>query len=99
MEDSRPNLLTREDTLLGVCQGLAEDLGFNPLWLRLAFTIGLFFQPAGALAGYAAAGLIVLASRLIFPDPRPARAAETTGEQTAPAEQAEAEPDELPLAA
>lgn len=75
MEDAKPNLFTRDDTLFGVCQGIAEDCGFNPLWLRLALTPVLFVSPIGAVGAYAAAGLVVLASRLLFPDPRPAPAA------------------------
>ena len=95
MQNRQPNLFTREDTLFGVCEGLGEDLGINPLWIRLAFTVLLFFQPAGALAGYAAAGVLVLTVRLLSPNPRlPAPAA-------APAAPVAAEEDqvELPLAA
>ena len=64
------NPFTREDTLFGVCEALGEDFSFNPLLLRVAFGAGLFLNPALAIGGYAAAGLVVLVSRLISPNPR-----------------------------
>jgi phage shock protein PspC (stress-responsive transcriptional regulator) len=70
MQDRQPNLFTREDTLFGVCEGLAEDLGFNPLWLRLALTGFLFLNPVAAIGTYLAAGAIVFLSRWLFPNAR-----------------------------
>ena len=64
------NLFTRDDTLLGVCEALGQDFGFNPLWLRLAFTLAVFWNPVAAIGVYLALGTAVLLSRLIFPDPR-----------------------------
>ncbi|HEV2748666.1 MAG TPA: PspC domain-containing protein [Allosphingosinicella sp.] len=99
MQDAQPNLFTRDDTLLGICQGLADDFGFNPLWLRLAFTPALFFEPVWALIGYAAAGLAVLGSRLLFPAPRAAGPVAAAPGQ-APLEAAnEAGAERLPIAA
>lgn len=72
MQNAQPNLFTRHDTIFGVCEGLGEDLGFNPLWLRLALPLLLFINPVATLAGYAAAGAIVFATRLLVPNPRPA---------------------------
>lgn len=60
------NLFTRDDTFFGVCEGLGEDLGFNANWLRALFAAGLLFNPVAVLATYAALGVVVLASRLIF---------------------------------
>ncbi|MBB3763717.1 PspC domain-containing protein [Sphingomicrobium lutaoense] len=68
----KENLLTRNDTLLGICQGLGEDFGFNPLWLRLAFIAPLFWFPAQMVALYLGLGLVVLVSRLLFPARRDA---------------------------
>lgn len=70
MQDVQGNLFTRNDTLLGVCEGLGEDLGINPTWLRIAFAVPLIWNPVAAIAAYLAAGVIVLATRLIFPKPR-----------------------------
>ena len=64
------NPFTREDTLFGVCEALGEDFRFNPLLLRVAFGAGLFLNPVLAIGGYAAAGAVVLVSRLIAPNPR-----------------------------
>ena len=35
----------RNDTILGVCEAIGQDFGFNPLWLRLAFIAPIFFAP------------------------------------------------------
>ena len=58
---------TEWKNLFGVCGCIAEDFGFNPLWLRLAFAAPLIWAPLAVLPTYAALGVIVLASRLIFP--------------------------------
>lgn len=69
---------TEWKNLFGVCGCIAEDFGFNPLWLRLAFAAPLIWAPVAVLSTYAALGVIVLASRLIFPTRR-------RGEAVAPA--------------
>ena len=76
----------RNDTILGVCEAIGEDFGFNPLWLRLAFIAPLFLQPALTVGVYLALGLVVAASRYFFPP----LVAETVAE-AAPAPQAEVE--------
>jgi phage shock protein PspC (stress-responsive transcriptional regulator) len=85
------NPFTREDTMFGVCEAIGEDFRFNPLLLRVAFGAGLFLNPVLAIGGYAAAGAVVLISRLIAPNPRQPKAvvaavAETEGAaiETAP---------------
>ena len=105
MQNVQPSLFARDHTFFGVCEGLGEDFGFNPLYLRVALPVPLFFFPAETLAGYAAAGVVVLLSRLLFPDPR-AAVVEQTGTTPAP-ELSAAEPvpaaeeaaDAIPLAA
>lgn len=72
MQNARPNLFTRPDTFFGVCQGLGEDLRIHPNFLRLALAGLLYWNPAAALATYAGAGMIVLLTRLFFPDAVPA---------------------------
>jgi len=66
------SLLSRSDTMFGVCQGLGEDFGFNPNWLRVAFALMVVFNVGLALSAYAAAGVLVLVSRLVYPDRRKA---------------------------
>ncbi|WP_033075445.1 PspC domain-containing protein [Sphingopyxis sp. MWB1] len=67
MDQDSPNLFRRRDTFFGICEGIGQDFGFNPLWLRLAFVMPLFFFPVQTVLGYFGLGLVVLASRLIFP--------------------------------
>jgi phage shock protein PspC (stress-responsive transcriptional regulator) len=68
------NLFTRDDTFFGVCQGLGDDFGFSPNWLRLVFGVSLLWNPPLVLAAYFGLGLIVATSRLVAGDPRPAAA-------------------------
>ncbi|HEV2818107.1 MAG TPA: PspC domain-containing protein [Allosphingosinicella sp.] len=97
------NVFMREDTFFGVCQALGEDFGFNPLWLRLAFALSLYWNPTGILATYAALGVIVLISRLVVRNPRPAVARASAGEPAAaaapPAADNEVEAEPLAVAA
>lgn len=100
MQISQPSLFARDDTFLGVCAGLGEDFGFNPLFLRIAFAAFLFFNPPAALATYAAAGAIVLLSRWLAPNPRPTAAPRPVAAKAAAGQDDErAAPDRLPIAA
>lgn len=96
----QPALPLRDDTFLGVCEGLGEDLRIPSNWLRVAFAALLFWNPTAAAATYAAAGVLVLFSRLVFPRPKTAPATEAAPAPAEPQpapESAEAEP--VPLAA
>lgn len=64
---TQPNLFLRNDTIFGACQGLADDLGIDPLWIRVPLASLILFSPAVAFGLYAALCLAVLASRLLFP--------------------------------
>ena len=72
---NRGNLLTRDDTFFGICQGLGEDTGVPPNLLRVALSFMLFWNPLAALGSYAALGLVVAASRFLFPVPAATAAA------------------------
>lgn len=89
------NLLTREDTLFGVCQALGDDFGFNPLYLRVALAVALIPAPVAVLSFYAMAAVAVAVSRLIVREPRPAFALASAGEPAAPA-QVEGDNDAAP---
>jgi phage shock protein C len=95
----RPNLVLRNDTLLGVCEAIGQDFGFHGNWLRLAFAILLFWFPLEAVGTYLALGLVVLMSRLIYPDVRPAAAAAAAPAEAAAELDREPVQQELPLAA
>lgn len=56
------------DNLFGVCAALGEDFGINPLWLRLGFAVALLFSLEKVLLTYVALGVLVLVSRLLFPN-------------------------------
>ena len=68
MATEKGNLFLRNDTIFGVCEGLGEDLGFNPNLLRVPLGTMIIFAPLWAVGIYAALGIVVLASRLLFPD-------------------------------
>lgn len=88
MQTATGNLFTRPDTLFGVCEGLGQDFGFNPLLLRVALATSILWNPVFAVGAYFGLGLIVLFSRLISPDVRLAQVE---------AQIEDAEPVEAPL--
>ncbi len=65
---AKPNLLLRYDTMLGVCEAVGEDFGFNPNWLRLAFASVLLFAPVAVIGTYLGLGLAVAFARWISPN-------------------------------
>lgn len=98
MQSYQPAIFWREDTLFGVCEALGEDLGFNPLFLRIALSVGLLWDPMLMIYFYLGLAAVVLVSRLLAPNPRPALRAETEAEPRAAAA-AEADQYPLPIAA
>jgi len=58
----------RHDTILGVCEAIGQDFGFNPIWLRLAFIAPVFVAPMAAIAAYLGLGAIVAAARYFAPN-------------------------------
>lgn len=72
MSNTRPSLFTRPDTILGACEGVGEDFGFNAQYLRVALAAMLFWSPVAALGVYATIALAVLVSRWLYPNPSPA---------------------------
>jgi phage shock protein PspC (stress-responsive transcriptional regulator) len=68
---TEPHAPAKPDNLLGICAALGADFGFNPLWLRIALGAGILWNPAVIVGTYLALGLVVLATRLAFPDANP----------------------------
>ncbi len=64
----RNNVAFRNDTLLGVCESLGHDLGFNPNFLRVPLGAGIIFAPLLMVGIYLALGAVVFVSRTFFPD-------------------------------
>jgi phage shock protein PspC (stress-responsive transcriptional regulator) len=63
---SKPNLFFRHDTLFGACQGIADDLGINALWLRVPLSASILFNYKIALGAYALMCVLVFATRMIW---------------------------------
>ena len=57
----------RSHTILGVCEAVGEDFGFNPVLLRIPFAASVVYSPMLAIGAYLGLGLVVLASRFLFP--------------------------------
>jgi phage shock protein PspC (stress-responsive transcriptional regulator) len=75
MQTSQPPVWARDHTLLGICEALGEDFGFNPLFLRVPLAALLLINPLVVIGTYAALGTLVLVSRLLIPNPSIAAAA------------------------
>lgn len=74
----------RSHTILGVCEAVGEDFGFNPVLLRIPFAASVVYSPTLAIAAYLGLGLIVLASRLLFPRAKIAEAISAAQPEFAP---------------
>jgi phage shock protein C len=69
-QENQAALPLRSHTILGVCEAIGEDFGFNATFLRIPFAASVLYSPVWAIGTYLALGLVVLASRLIFPKPK-----------------------------
>lgn len=67
MRSRHPSLFARDDTFLGVCEGLGEEFGFNPLPLRVALGIALLWNPVAVVSGYLAVGVAIAVARWFYP--------------------------------
>jgi len=76
--ESNVPLPLRTSTFLGVCEAIGEDFGFNANYLRVPLGAIVVLNVWAALGAYVALGLIVLASRLLFPARKPASPAADT---------------------
>lgn len=101
-EQIQPALPLRAHTILGVCEAIGEDFGFSPVLLRVPLAATVLWSPMWAIAGYLALGVVVLASRLLFPDRRAAAArasAQPTATQQLERANDGAKVEKVPLAA
>jgi phage shock protein PspC (stress-responsive transcriptional regulator) len=91
METQETNIALplRSHTILGVCEAIGEDFGFNPVILRVPFAASVLWSPTWAIGAYLALGLVVLASRLLFPKTKPVESERIEAENPAPFEQQE----------
>ena len=61
--------LEEPQSLFGICQTAGEELGINPMLLRVGLIGILFFNPAVMVGAYVGLGAVVGGSRLLFPKP------------------------------
>ena len=61
--------LEEPQSLFGICQTAGEELGINPILLRIGLIGILFFNPAVMVGAYVGLGAVVGGSRLLFPKP------------------------------
>ena len=69
-QENQVALPLRSHTILGVCEALGEDFRFNPLFVRVPLAASVLYSPVWAVGIYLALGVVVLASRLLFPAPK-----------------------------
>ena len=72
-EASKP-LPLRSDTMLGVCEALGQDFGFNPNYLRIVLASLVVWNLEVAFGIYLGLGVVVAVSRWLAPAQRPASA-------------------------
>ena len=94
--EPQPALPLRNDTILGVCEGIGQDLGFNPIYLRLIFASVFYFDPLVVVGSYLALGAGLALARWLYPVPT-APVVQTAADATAHA--ADNEDSERSLAA
>jgi phage shock protein C len=75
-QENQVALPLRSHTILGVCEAVGEDFGFNPVLLRVPFAAMVLYSAVGSIGAYFALGAVVLASRFFFPRPKISTAAE-----------------------
>ena len=66
---TQPSLIRRQHTVLGVCEGIGEDLGFNPVILRILFAGGVYFAPLAVIGTYFFLGGALALARWAYPVP------------------------------
>lgn len=88
-QENQVALPLRSHTILGVCEAIGEDFGFNPIILRAPLAASVLYSPMWAVIGYFALGAVVLASRLLFPKAKSEAVAEQPSVQSAANEQRE----------
>lgn len=69
-QENQVALPLRSHTILGVCEAMGEDFGFNPVLLRVPFAAMVLYSALLAVGAYFALGAVVLASRFFFPKPK-----------------------------
>lgn len=66
-DDRDTALPLRSDTILGVCEAVGQDLGFNADWLRIPFAALILWNPPIIVGCYLGLGFVVAITRWLFP--------------------------------
>ena len=98
-QEPKANLFLRHDTIFGVCQGLGEEFGFNPNFLRVPFAAGILWNPLVVFGAYLALGCALAFARWMYPKPRASTAAPQLAAGQQPAATADNADAELSIAA
>lgn len=85
-DNSNVALPLRNDTFLGVCEAIGQDLGINPNWIRVAFAPFIIINPILTIGVYLGLGLAVAVSRRLFPRQLKAQSAPTPEAMTVEAQ-------------
>ena len=88
-QENQVALPLRSHTILGACEAIGEDFGFNPVFLRIPFAASVLYSPLWAVVAYLALGTVVLASRLLFPKSKSVAVAEAADQPAVVREQPE----------
>jgi len=75
-QENQVALPLRSHTILGACEAVGEDFGFNPVLLRIPFAAMVLYSPVWAIGGYFALAGVVLVSRFLFPKAKTSTPAE-----------------------
>ncbi len=99
-DDRTPtNLVLRYDTLLGVCEGIGQEFGFNPNFLRLPFAAGILWNPVVVVAIYLGLGVALAVARWIYPKTQPVTPSQIDADHAARPAADNVNADELHVAA
>ena len=79
-QENQVALPLRSHTILGVCEAIGEDFGFNPVFLRIPLAASVIWNPMLAIGTYFALGALVLVSRLLAPEAKSVTTVQTNND-------------------
>ncbi|HWU93063.1 MAG TPA: PspC domain-containing protein [Sphingomicrobium sp.] len=98
-DQTRTALPLRDHTILGVCEAIGEDFGFDPTFLRVPLAACVLYSLKYAVAAYLLLGVVVLVSRLLFPQPKSEAASISSDTQSAATAEHAEDQERLAIAA
>lgn len=98
-DHAQTNLVLRYDTLLGVCEGIGQEFGFNPNFLRVPFAAGILWNPLAIIGIYLGLGVALALARWIYPKAPPVSAQSAAVDHAAHPAADNVDADQLHIAA